>query len=61
MGLMSINKSYFSKKYVRLVKKTKANRILMLREDSLRLDFYVNANIDIFYMTMPHFFVLFQR
>ena len=33
----------------------------MLREDSLRQDFYVNANIDIFYMTMPHFFVLFQR
>ena len=30
----------------------------MLREDSLRLDFYVNANINIFYIPMPHFFIL---
>ena len=34
----------------------------VLREDGLRLDFYVNANIDIFYIPMSHFFYsLFQR
>ena len=32
----------------------KINRILMLCEDSL----YVNANIDIFYIAMTHFFIL---
>ena len=46
----------FYKRYLRLSEKNKSV-LNMLREDSWRLDFYVNANINIFYINMPHFFI----